>query len=140
MDGFVGEVQALREAFAQKLKVLEQQQHDMRARMSASNQEAATGLAEQRRKHEKEMEQAIQEANERYNQMLLEQLRVQQDLQAKLEEQLQHAVAGAEEAGKLLLEQKIGHLRAELAGEKQEAIMATRREYEEKLQVFMLRV
>lgn len=129
------EVRKLRESYVEKLKLLEEQQRASQAQLNASSREAAVELAEQRRRHERELEQAIHEANERYNQMLLEQLRAQNELQERLEAQMKNAVAEAEQAGRQLAEQKVGQARAELAGEKQEAIMATRREYEEKLKV-----
>jgi hypothetical protein len=119
----------------QSLKMLEEQQRASQAQLNASSREATVELAEQQRRHERELEEAIQEANERYNKMLLEQLRLQKELQERLEAQMKKAVAEAEQAGWQLAEQKVGQARAELAGEKQEAIMATRREYEEKLKV-----
>ena len=71
--------------------------------------------------------------NEKYQDMLLEQLKIQEQLRSEIEKSINDT---KEITSSLLLsefEKQIGQIRAQLGADKQEALLALRRELEEKM-------
>jgi hypothetical protein len=128
-------VQLAKERFDKRTQELESAILRLKDELSTAQSDASASLSADRKRNEEEIQNLVRKANDKYNNMLVEQLRLQDELRAEMERratEVQKAVADAKDVE---LEQRIGQLRAELSGDKQEVLMKLRREYDEKLQV-----
>lgn len=111
-------------------KLSQQYQTDIaNARASGSAGEEATRL-----KYEKEMEEYVITSNAKYQAMMVEQLSLQDKLKAEMEAKMSKLRTELEAKFKEDLQKQLGMLRAQLNGEKQEALLQLKREFEERIQ------
>lgn len=96
--------------------------------------DAAKRGEELKKKHDEETADLIRKGNEKYQEMLLEQLKVQENLKKEFEKKLIAMKSELMENSRKEMEKELGQIRAQMGGDKQEALMSIKREYELKLQ------
>ncbi len=121
-------------SFEEKLIAFEKTKKEMKAKLSDALSSGGDVADELRNKHEAELEECIKQSNEKYQSMLVEQLARQEQLKRDYEEKLSALRKESAADWTARLEKELGQLRATLTGEKQEAVMAAKREHETKLQ------
>eukprot|EP01041_Mallomonas_annulata_P004098 gene4098-8148_t len=129
-----GEIDTMNNRFKEKLVAFENVNKDLRKSMEQMENSSSSNMTEIRRKHEAEVAELVKSSNEKYQNMLLDQLKLQEDLRAEMLKSIENAKKEAKDTAKAENEKLLGQLRAQLSGDKQESIMAMRREWEDKLQ------
>ncbi|CAM9566020.1 unnamed protein product [Pylaiella littoralis] len=115
-----------KKSFEESLRRFQEKGKALRSALETAQKSACGNVASLQSKHQVELEEAVRKGNEKFNTMITEQLMAQEDVRRAAE-------AEAEEV-KRVFEQSEGRLRAELAGDKEAALSALRRETDEELQ------
>lgn len=132
-DGVRKEIENMNSKFQEKIAQFEGANQELRRALDAASTSGSNGLAELRKRHEQEIAELVKTSNEKYQNMLLQQLAAQEDIKKEGEFKLTKERQALLDKYKNDLEQEIGQIRAKLSGDKQEALLALRRELEDKL-------
>jgi predicted nucleic acid-binding Zn-ribbon protein len=133
-DGMRGDIEKMNSKFQEKIDTFDNANQDLKKQLETARKAGSSELVVSREKFERELAEAIRIGNEKYQQLLIEQLLMQENLKKEADKQAAMAVAAAEESWKVEMEKRLGQIRAELSGDKQEALMTQKREFESKLQ------
>jgi predicted nucleic acid-binding Zn-ribbon protein len=133
-DFLCGDYEKANVSFQEKLNAFEKAKIVMKSQLEEALSSGGSVASDMKKKHETELEECIRMSNEKYQAMLCDQLALQEQLKRDYEEKLAklREETAAEWANRL--ENELGKLRASLNGEKQEALMAAKREHEAKQQ------
>jgi predicted nucleic acid-binding Zn-ribbon protein len=134
VEGMRGELEKINGKFQEKMDTFESTNQKLKEQLEGARKVGSSELTELRSKFDKELADAIRIGNEKYQQLLIDQLQAQENLRKEAEKKQALAIAAAEEGWKAEMEKKLGQIRAELGGDKQEALMAQKREFEAKMQ------
>ncbi|CAM9691109.1 unnamed protein product [Ectocarpus sp. 12 AP-2014] len=118
-------VEKEKKGFEESLRRFQEKGMALRAALETAQKSAAGNVSTLKAKHKVELEEAVRKGNEKFNTMITDQLMAQEDIRRAAEMEAKGA--------KQEFEQQVGRLRAELAGDKEAALSALRRESDEEL-------
>ena len=133
-DTLKGDVEVQGGKFREKVALFEQTNGDLKNLLAAAESGGAAGLEDLILKHENEVNELVKTGNEKYQAMLLEQMGIQEALKVEMERLVKEARDAAILEMTETQEQVLGQLRASLHGEKEAALLALRRELDDKLE------
>lgn len=87
-----------------------------------------------KKKYDQEIADVVRVSNDKYNNMMVEQLCLHEELKKEYEKKCKQIRDDTEDSVRKEYEKKLNQLSASLGGDKQEALMALKREMEEKIQ------
>ncbi|CAN0136347.1 unnamed protein product, partial [Scytosiphon promiscuus] len=119
-------VEKEKKAFEESLRRFQEKGSALKAALESAKKSAAQNVSTLKGKHQVELEEAVRKGNEKFNTMITEQLMAQDEIRRAAEAEVKEE--------KRASEQGLGRLRAELAGDKEAALSALRRESDEELQ------
>lgn len=133
-DSLKEEVVKMNAEFQKKINAFETKTQELKKALEDSKLSSSAGAEELRMKYDKEIAEVVRIHNDKYQAMLVEQLQLQEQIRKDAAADAAKACKDLE--SRLLAEHEklIGQIRAQMSAEKQEALMALRRENEEKLQ------
>lgn len=131
LDGLRGDLEAANKRFLERMEQFEAANKELRRSLEESSRSGAAGMSDVRKRYESEIAELVRTNNEKFQHMLLEQLQAQTDLRKEMEDRLVALKARLEGQFSKDLEAELGRERARLNGDKQEALMALRRELED---------
>ena len=121
-------------SFQDKLGLLEGLNQDLRKALETTRSSSSTGIDELKRKHEKDVAELMASNNDRMQQTVVEHAKEKTTMQEEHRLALAQALQDLSERLKGEADKALGQIRAQMGGDKQEALMTVRREMEEKMQ------
>ena len=129
-QGLKDEVEKMNGRFREKILSFESTNSELKKSLEMST----TNMEEQKTKYEKELKDLVITCNEKFQAMMVEQLELQEKLKDQTTQLVEKARTEMKTQMQNELEIELGQLRAHLNGEKTEALMTQKREYDDKLQ------
>jgi len=128
-----GELETMNKKFQEKVEQFEKTNKSLKESLDATSKSGSSSIAELTKKHEEEVAELVRSSNEKFQAMLVEQLQAQANIRKEMEDKLAQLRKDLDEAHDKALEVALGQERARMGGDKQEAVMALRRELEDQL-------
>lgn len=133
LDNLRKEIEGMNNRFRDKIEGFEALNAEMKKALEEANKSGSASVDELRKKYENEIAELVRTSNEKYQGMLVEQLSIQETLKREAEVKLTTERRQLADKYQTDLDRELGQLRAKLAADKQEAMLALRHELEEKL-------
>ena len=132
-DSLRTELEGMNKKFQERVEGFESTNKELKRALEDTSKTGSAGMQELRQKYEAEMAELVRSSNDKYQAMLAEQLGIQSALKKEMEARLEQLRKELSEQHLRDLQNEVGKERAMLGGDKQEALMALRRELEEQL-------
>jgi predicted nucleic acid-binding Zn-ribbon protein len=129
-DNLKGEVETMNGKFQERIREFESVQQSLKQQLSDAHLKSNSGMSEIQKNHEKEIQDLVRTSNEKYQNMIIEQLKLQENLRAEMNALIQQTKIDTTNFMQAEQDKVIGQLRAQLNGDRQEAIMKINRDHE----------
>lgn len=124
------ELESINKKFGDKVDSFERINRELKTALDAATSAGSQGMKEIIAKHEKELAELVRVSNEKYQNMLIEQLQLQEAARAETAQRVEEARAAVTATMRAEMDRALGHQHAELTGDKQEALVRLRHEYD----------
>jgi hypothetical protein len=133
VNAFRSEIDGMNAKFQEKIQSFEASTQELKAALAAARKSGSADMEQLKKAHEVELSNLVRTSNEKYQALVVSHLKELEDLNAATARQV---AAAREETKKTMSEemaQQLGQLRAKLEGDKQDALLAAKRDFEVKL-------
>eukprot|EP01032_Pedospumella_encystans_P026280 gene26280-29686_t len=131
-DGVRAELEGMNKKFLERIEQFESTNRDLKRALEDSSKNSSE-MQELKKKYDNEIAELVRSSNEKYQAMMVDQLQTQSNIRKEMEQKLEQLRAELAAQYAKDLQTELGKERAMLGGDKQEALMAMRRELEDQL-------
>ncbi len=131
-DGVRAELEGMNKKFLERIEQFENTNRDLKRALEDSSKNSSE-MQELKKKYDNEIAELVRSSNEKYQAMMVDQLQTQSNIRKEMEQKLEQLRAELAAQYAKDLQTELGKERAMLGGDKQEALMAMRRELEDQL-------